>query len=79
MIKRQKYLDTLILSKNTKFVKVITGVRRCGKSTLLKLYNQYLLETGVPETNIIFLNFEDYNLQELLEQKNSTTTCNNKS
>jgi Predicted ATPase (AAA+ superfamily) len=69
MIKRQKYLDTLILSKNTKFVKVITGVRRCGKSTLLKLYNQYLLETGVPETNIIFLNFEDYNLQELLEPK----------
>ena len=48
MIKRDKYLKLLISASNNGFPKVITGVRRCGKSYLLKdIYKQYLLENGV--------------------------------
>jgi len=48
MIKRDKYLKLLISLSNNEFPKVITGVRRCGKSYLLKdIYKQYLLENGV--------------------------------
>ena len=50
MIKRDKYLKLLISASNNGFPKVITGVRRCGKSYLLKdIYKQYLLENGVNE------------------------------
>ena len=42
MIKREKYLNKLIDSKDTEFIKVITGVRRSGKSTLLLMYKEYL-------------------------------------
>lgn len=54
MIERKKYLQLLIDSKENGFPKVITGIRRCGKSYLLnKIYKNYLLEKGVPEKNII--------------------------
>lgn len=54
MILRQKYLNLLIESKNNGFPKVITGIRRCGKSFLLNtIYKNYLLENKVPEKNII--------------------------
>ena len=50
MIKRDKYLKLLISASNNGFPKVITGVKRCGKSYLLKdIYKQYLLENGVNE------------------------------
>ena len=46
MIKREEYLDFLIKLKDKKIIKVVTGIRRCGKSTLFKLYRDYLLEQG---------------------------------
>ncbi len=58
MIPREKYLNKLIDSKDTEFIKVITGVRRSGKSTLLLMYKDYLLNNGVDEKNIIHINFE---------------------
>ena len=56
MLKRDKYLEKLILYKDTEFIKVITGVRRSGKSTLLLLFRNHLKSEGI--NNIFFLNFE---------------------
>ena len=54
MIERQRYLNYLIKSQNNGFPKVITGIRRCGKSYLLNtIYKEYLLEQGINEKNII--------------------------
>ena len=58
MIKRTKYLGWLIRNKGTSLIKVISGVRRSGKSTLFELYKQYLLELGIKTEQIIHLNFE---------------------
>ena len=58
-IKRQKYLDKLISQKDKDIVKVITGIRRCGKSVLLsEIYYDYLLSIGVERENIIKINLE---------------------
>lgn len=48
-------------------VKIVTGIRRCGKSSLLNLFNQYLLGCGVPETNIIHMNLESLRYRELTD------------
>ena len=58
MIPRDNYFQKLINAKDTDFMKVITGVRRCGKSTLLLMFKEYLLKNGVKEKNIIYINFE---------------------
>lgn len=58
MLKREKYLNQLIESKDLNLIKVITGVRRSGKSTLLLQYKDYLLSQKVPDKNIIYMNFE---------------------
>jgi predicted AAA+ superfamily ATPase len=58
MYQRDVYLDQLIRLKGTAPVKVITGVRRCGKSTLLDLFEAHLLQAGVPKQFIIRMNFE---------------------
>ena len=47
MLQRKEYLDRLIASREKQIVKVVTGVRRCGKSTLFSLYIDYLKSTGV--------------------------------
>ncbi|MFA7410870.1 MAG: ATP-binding protein [Tissierellaceae bacterium] len=57
---RDLYLNRLIEYRDKPLIKVITGIRRCGKSTLLSLYERYLLETGVAEENIIRMNFESF-------------------
>lgn len=60
MIERNNYLDKLIKSKENGFPKVITGIRRCGKSYLLEeIYKQYLLNNGVNEENIIIIDLDD--------------------
>lgn len=60
MIERKKYLDLLIKSKNNGFPKVITGIRRCGKSFLLEnIYRDYLISIGVPEENVLLLRLDD--------------------
>ena len=55
---RDIYLKQLIAFQDTEPVKVITGIRRCGKSSLLQLMMRHLLETGVSEQQILFMNFE---------------------
>ena len=59
-IARIPYLEKLISLRDKDLIKVITGVRRCGKSTLLHLFRDYLLSDGVGESQIVYLNFEDY-------------------
>ena len=58
MIKRDNYLKRMIDAKDKEFIKVITGVRRSGKSTLLLMFKEYLLEEKIKEENIIHINFE---------------------
>lgn len=59
MIERNEYLDLLKRFKDKELIKVITGIRRCGKSTLLDLYKEYLLKIGIEEYQIISINLED--------------------
>jgi predicted AAA+ superfamily ATPase len=60
LIERSVYLNKLIKSKENGFPKVITGIRRCGKSYLLKeIYKKYLIETGVKESNILVLELDE--------------------
>jgi uncharacterized protein len=59
MIERGLYLKRLKQLKDQNLIKVITGIRRCGKSTLLEAFKSELLIDGVAPENIIFLNFEE--------------------
>ena len=60
LIKRDLYLKQLINRKENGLVKIITGIRRCGKSFLLfKIFRNYLLEFGIKEDNIITLALDD--------------------
>lgn len=58
MIIREKYLKRMLDAKDTDFIKVITGVRRSGKSTLLLMFKDYLIKQGINKENIIHINFE---------------------
>jgi len=63
MKKREHYLGRIIQWKDTaELIKVITGVRRCGKSSLLALFRDFLISDGVPQGAIVHINFEDYAL-----------------
>lgn len=53
------YLNWLIKWKDNQIIKVVTGGRRCGKSTLFEIYRDYLLQNGVDNSRIIAINFED--------------------
>lgn len=59
MIERTEYLNFLKKLKDKNIIKVVTGIRRCGKSTLFELYKKYLLENGIDKKQIISLNFEN--------------------
>ena len=59
MIERNDYLNLLIRFKDKELIKVITGIKRCGKSTLLDLYKNYLMNNGIEEEQIISINLED--------------------
>ena len=69
MIQRKQYLNQLINWREKQIIKVVTGVRRCGKSTLFKLYIDYLKTTGVSEDQIIYINLEDIEYESLLDYK----------
>ncbi|MBC6137360.1 ATP-binding protein [Listeria innocua] len=69
MFKRPNYLKELIQFKDSDFIKVITGVRRSGKSVLLMLYKEYLLQEGVPENHIIHINFESFEYQTITTEE----------
>lgn len=68
-IDREEYLDFLIKSKDKKIIKVVSGVRRCGKSTLFEIYKDYLLKNDVEQNQIISINFEDMDYEELTDYK----------
>ena len=62
---RDNYLNKLIAFRDTESVKVVTGIRRSGKSSLLKLMANYLKETGIEENQIIEMNFESYDFKKM--------------
>ena len=68
-IDRKEYLDFLIKSKDKQIIKVVSGVRRCGKSTLFEIYKDYLLKNEVEKIQIISINFEDMDYEELTDYK----------
>lgn len=68
-IKREDYLSILRNFKDQQIIKVITGIRRCGKSTLLELFQDYLKENGVEANQIISINFENADYEELQDRK----------
>ena len=69
MIERKNYLEKLIAWKDEKVIKVVTGIRRCGKSTLLDLYKEYLKKNGVEDGQIVAINFEDLDNEALQDYK----------
>lgn len=69
MVIRKNYLDKLILWKDHDIIKVITGIRRCGKSTLLMQFQDYLRDNGVMDEQIISINFEDLKFEALLDYR----------
>ena len=69
MIERKEYLDELRSWKHEQVIKVVTGIRRCGKSTLLKQYQKELLNNGVLPEQIISVNFEELEYEHLLDYK----------
>ena len=64
-IRRKEYLDKLISFKDKRLIKVITGIRRSGKSTLLEIFRDHLKENGVDEKRIIEINLENFDHYEL--------------
>ena len=72
MIERNEYLEALKNWKDKDLIKVVTGIRRCGKSTLFELFIDYLKQSGVKEDHIISLNLEspEYNFNDYMELYN---------
>lgn len=69
MIQRKEYLNLLKKWKDEQVIKVITGLRRCGKSTLLELYQDYLRTQGITDDQIIYVNFEELEYEALLDYR----------
>lgn len=69
MLLRKKYLNQLIDGKDLNLIKVITGVRRCGKSTLLLQYKDYLISQNIPDEDIIYMNFESAKWYDIKDYK----------
>ena len=69
MVERSEYLEQLKQWKDEQVIKVVTGIRRCGKSTLLKQYQQWLKASGIPDAQIISVNFEELEYEDLLDYK----------
>ena len=65
LINRPAYLEQLIQNKDVDLVKIVTGIRRCGKSSLLDLFHRHLIDHGVPEANVIHMNLESLRYREL--------------
>lgn len=69
MIERKEYIKQLLSWKDQNIIKVLTGIRRCGKSTILKLYQEYLLNNGIDPSQIISINFEELEYEDLQDYK----------
>lgn len=68
MINRELYMNKLIAYKDTEFIKIITGIRRCGKSSLLKLFMEKILEEN-KTANVIYMNFESFEFDDITNYK----------
>ena len=69
MVERKEYMQRLLDWKEEQVIKVVTGIRRCGKSTLLGQYQEYLRSNGVADEQIISINFEELEYEHLLDYK----------
>lgn len=69
MVKRYQYLEKLKKLKDMQIIKVVTGFRRCGKSTLMLQFQEYLKECSVDDSQIISINFEKLEFEHLLNYK----------
>lgn len=69
MIQRQEYLDSLISFRDKQLIKVVTGIRRCGKSTMFELFQDYLRSDGVADEQIISINLEEGEYDEIEDYK----------
>ena len=67
IIQRKTYLDKLIAFRGKRLIKVVTGIRRCGKSTLMEIYRDWLIGQGVAQDQIVSINFEDFDFYDLRE------------
>ncbi len=65
LINRPRYLSQLVQHRDVDLIKIVTGIRRCGKSSLLDLFHRYLTEQGVPESRIIHMNMESLRYRSL--------------
>ena len=68
MINREMYINKLFAYKDTEFIKVITGIRRCGKSSLLKLFKEKILKEN-KKANVIYMNFESFEFDDIVNYK----------
>ncbi len=69
LIPRKEYMEQLESFRDKALIKVITGVRRCGKTTLMSLFKDKLRQSGVTDEAIVSINFEDFDSQELTDPK----------
>lgn len=69
IIQRREYLNKLIAFKDKQIIKVITGIRRCGKSMLMEIYQDWLCNHGVASEQIVSINFEDMDYEEMTDYK----------
>lgn len=69
MVNRREYLENLKQWKDEQVIKVVTSIRRCGKSTLLMQYQEYLRSSGIPDDQIVSINFEELEYEELQDYK----------
>lgn len=77
MINRKIYMEKLYAYKDTEFIKVITGIRRCGKSSILKLFMERILEED-KSSNIIYMNFESFEFDDIVDYKDMYNSIKNK-
>lgn len=69
MVQRKEYLEKLLSWKDEQVIKVVAGIRRCGKSTLLLQYQQHLIQNGVHPEQIVSVNFEELEYEHLLNYR----------
>lgn len=69
MVERREYLNRLIQWKDEQVIKVVTGIRRCGKSTLLLQYREWLKSSGVSDAQIVSVNFEELEYEDLQDYR----------
>lgn len=65
MVKREQYLERIRPFYDSEMVKVITGIRRCGKSTIMRQIIDEIRQEGISETHIVYINFEDYKYRKI--------------